>query len=159
MARYSRLAPLRRHRHFCLGFIKAPPLGALSDTAIRLSHGAAALGYRHAGCLQLSHVRTAHPSADGRGYAASRTAISGRHVSPVAAPWAISETPEAPTKYLASEIWSLHSRSVPVGCSCKWLIVSPSVSETVEIVDRERFRFMFKLIKIFSAVYFKYAPL
>jgi len=35
--------------------------GALSDTAIGpsvcLSHGAAALGYRHAGCLQLSHRR------------------------------------------------------------------------------------------------------
>ena len=32
-------------------------LGALSYTAIRLSHGAAAIGYRHAGCLQLSHCR------------------------------------------------------------------------------------------------------
>jgi len=38
---------------------------------------AAALGYRHAGCLQLGHVRTADPSADGRRSAASRTAISG----------------------------------------------------------------------------------
>jgi len=38
---------------------------------------AAALGYRHAGCLQLSHVRTADSSADGRRSAASRTAIGG----------------------------------------------------------------------------------
>ena len=61
---------------------------ALSDTAIRpsvrLSHGAAALGttaalgYRHAGCLQLSHERTAGRSADGRRSAASRTVIGGR---------------------------------------------------------------------------------
>ena len=28
---------------------------ALSYTVIRLSHGAAALGYRHTACLQLSH--------------------------------------------------------------------------------------------------------
>ena len=33
------------------------------------------LRYRHAGCLQLSRVRTADPSADGRRSAASRTAI------------------------------------------------------------------------------------
>ena len=45
----------------------APPaVGALSDTAIRPSvcpspRCAAALGYRHAGCLRLSHVRTADP--------------------------------------------------------------------------------------------------
>jgi len=56
---------------------------SLSDTAIRPSvcpspRRAAALGYRRAGCLQLSHVRTADPSADGRRSAASRTAISGR---------------------------------------------------------------------------------
>ena len=38
---------------------------------------AAAPGYRHAGCLQLSHVRTADPSADGHRSAASRTAIAG----------------------------------------------------------------------------------
>jgi len=38
---------------------------------------AAALGYRHADCLQLSHVRTADPSADGRRSATSRTAIGG----------------------------------------------------------------------------------
>ena len=38
---------------------------------------AAALGYRHTGCLQLSHVRTADPSASGRRSAASRTAIGG----------------------------------------------------------------------------------
>ena len=41
---------------------------------------AAALGYRHAGCLQLSHVWTADPSADGRRSAASRTAIGGGHI-------------------------------------------------------------------------------
>jgi len=50
-------------------------------TAIRPSvcpspRQAPALGYRHAGCLQLSHVRT----ADGRRFAASRTAIGGRHI-------------------------------------------------------------------------------
>ena len=38
---------------------------------------AAALGYRHAGRLPLSCVRTADPSADGRRSAASRTAIGG----------------------------------------------------------------------------------
>ena len=37
----------------------------------------AALGYRHAGCLQLSHVRTADPSADERRSAASQTAVGG----------------------------------------------------------------------------------
>jgi len=52
--------------------------GALSDTAICPSvcpcpRRAAALNYRHAGCLQLSHVRTADP--DGRRSAASKTAI------------------------------------------------------------------------------------
>ena len=45
--------------------------------SVCLSHRAAALGYRHAGCLQLSHVWTADPSADGRRSAASRTAIGG----------------------------------------------------------------------------------
>ena len=34
-----------------------------------------ALGYRHAGCLQLSHVLSADPSADGLRSAASPTAI------------------------------------------------------------------------------------
>jgi len=42
------------------GYYASRRRGALSDSAIRpsvcLSHGAAALGYRHAGCLQLSHV-------------------------------------------------------------------------------------------------------
>ena len=42
-----------------------------------MSNGAAALGYRHAGCLQLSHVRTADASADGHRSAASRSAIGG----------------------------------------------------------------------------------
>jgi len=53
----------------------SPAVGrALSDTAIRPSvclsvpwlscpRRAAAVGYRHAGCLHLSHVRTADPSA------------------------------------------------------------------------------------------------
>jgi len=36
---------------------------------------AAAVGYRHAGCLQLSRVQTADPSADRRRSAASRTTI------------------------------------------------------------------------------------
>jgi len=45
------------------GFSCPRPRGALSDTVISpfvcLSHGAAAcLGYRHAGCLQLSHRRS-----------------------------------------------------------------------------------------------------
>ena len=59
---------------------------SLNDTAIRPSvcpspRRTAALGYRRAGCLQLSHVRTADPSADGRRSAASRIAISGRQSS------------------------------------------------------------------------------
>jgi len=41
---------------------------------------AAALGYRHAGCLQLSHVRTADLFADGRRSATSRTSIGGGHI-------------------------------------------------------------------------------
>ena len=61
----------------------------LSDTAIRPSvcpsvcpspRRATAVSYRYAGCLQLSHVRTADPSADGRRSAASRTAIGGGHI-------------------------------------------------------------------------------
>ena len=50
---------------------------------------AAALDYRHAGCLQLSHVRTADPSADGRRSAVSQTSI-GRGIYCLAAPRAIS---------------------------------------------------------------------
>jgi len=55
---------------------------ALSDTMIRPSvcpspRRAAALGYRLAGCLQLSHVWTVDRSADGRRSAASRPAIDG----------------------------------------------------------------------------------
>jgi len=50
------------------------------DPSVCLSHDTAALVYRHAGCLQLSHVRTADPSADGRRCAASRTAIGGGHI-------------------------------------------------------------------------------
>ena len=45
--------------------------------SVCLSHSAAAVGYRHTGCLQLSSVRTADPSADGRRSAASQTAIGG----------------------------------------------------------------------------------
>ena len=45
--------------------------------SVCLSQSAATLGYGNAGCLQLSHVRTADPSADGRRSAASRTAIGG----------------------------------------------------------------------------------
>jgi len=42
---------------------------------------AAALGYnRHAGCLQLSHVRTADPSADGRKSAAGQRQVLLEHV-------------------------------------------------------------------------------
>jgi len=60
----------------------------LSDTrSIRLSvpwrscpSSAAAIGYKHAGCLQLSHVWTADPSTDGRRSATSRTAIGGGHI-------------------------------------------------------------------------------
>jgi len=61
--------------------------GGLSNTASRPSvswrswpRRAATLGYRQACCLQLCHVRTADPSADGRRSAASRTAI-GRGIS------------------------------------------------------------------------------
>ena len=53
--------------------------GAKSDTALRPSV-CPSLGYRHAGCLQPSHVRTADPSADGRRSATSRTAIGGGHI-------------------------------------------------------------------------------
>jgi len=41
---------------------------------------AAALGCRHALCLQISRVRTADPSVDGRRFAASRTAIGGGYI-------------------------------------------------------------------------------
>jgi len=61
-------------------------LWSLSNTAIRPSvcpgpRRAAAVGCRHAGCLQLRHVRTVDPSADGRRSAASRTAIGGGGIS------------------------------------------------------------------------------
>ena len=57
-------------------------MGTLSDTAILQSVSPsvcpmAQLPYVRAGCLQLSHVRTADLSVDGRGSAASRTAIGG----------------------------------------------------------------------------------
>ena len=58
--------------------------GAFWNSAIRpsvcppvcLSHGAAALCYRHAGCRHLSYVQT----VDGCRSAASRTAIYGGHI-------------------------------------------------------------------------------
>ena len=50
------------------------------DPSVCLSQDAAALGYRHALSLQLSHVRTADPSADGRRSAASRTAVGGEGI-------------------------------------------------------------------------------
>jgi len=77
------------HRHSCTSSDKrqrlradcyAPAAGDIKrycDPSVCLSHGAAALGYRHAGCLQLRHVRTADLSAGGRRSAASRTAIDG----------------------------------------------------------------------------------
>jgi len=70
----------------CIGYY-VPDVGDIKryrDPSVCLSHGAAALGYRHAGCLQLSVVRTADPSADRRRSAASRTAIArrGHIVSP-----------------------------------------------------------------------------
>jgi len=77
------------HNKLSLGLrYYAPAIGRinrLSDTTIHpsvsLSHSAAALGYRHAGCLQLSHVRTADPSAYGSRSTASRTAIGGGGIS------------------------------------------------------------------------------
>jgi len=59
--------------------------GASSNTVIHPSvcpspRCAAALSYRHAGCMQLSHVRTADPSANRRRSAASQTAIGGGHI-------------------------------------------------------------------------------
>ena len=57
--------------------------------SVRLSHDAAALGYRDTGCLQLRHVRTADPSGVGRSSAASRTAIGGEGAYRLAAPGAI----------------------------------------------------------------------
>ena len=62
------------------------PRVALSDAAIRPSvcpspSCAAALGYRHAGCLQLSHVRTVDPSTDGSRSTSSLTAPSAGGIS------------------------------------------------------------------------------
>jgi len=60
-----------------------PPEGSIKryrDPSVCLSkcyRRAAAVGYRYAGCLQLSHMRTADPSADGHRSAASRTAMGG----------------------------------------------------------------------------------
>ena len=71
-------------------FIVPPRRGGIEryrDPSVCLSHGAAALGYRHAGCLQLSHRRPAEmcglpeSSAGGRRSAASRTG-GGHIVSP-----------------------------------------------------------------------------
>jgi len=66
-----------------------PAIGALSDTAFCLPvspsvcpspRRTVALGCRHAGCLQLSHVQTADPSVDGPRSAASRTAVGRGHI-------------------------------------------------------------------------------
>ena len=58
--------------------------GTFRDTAIRPSVCPVAqlpyARYRHAGCLQLSHVRTAEPFADGRRSIASPTAIGVGHI-------------------------------------------------------------------------------
>ena len=62
-------------------------MGALSDTAICLPlclsqpRCTTALGCRHTGCLQLSHVQTADPSADGHRSAVSRTAFGEGGIS------------------------------------------------------------------------------
>ena len=59
--------------------------------------------YTHAGCLQLSHVRTADPSADGRRSAASRTAIVGGHiVSPSPGRYVVSMCCESVACYTAN---------------------------------------------------------
>jgi len=84
----------------CFNIIIALRRSALRDTVICLSvcpspRRAAALGYKHAGgCLQLSRVRTADWSADGRRSAASRTAVGGRHI--------VSPPPLPPGRYLIS---------------------------------------------------------
>jgi len=72
----------------CCYYVPPPPYEGdtkrYSDPSVCLpvclSHSAAAVGYRHIGCLQLSSVRTADPSADGRRSAASQTAIGGGHI-------------------------------------------------------------------------------
>jgi len=59
--------------------ITAPAIGGhrAIPWSVRLSYGTAALGYWHAGCLQLSHMWTADLSVDIRRSATSRTAIGG----------------------------------------------------------------------------------
>jgi len=59
--------------------ITAPAIGGhrAIPRSVRLSYGTAALGYWHAGCLQLSHMWTADLSVDIRRSATSRTAIGG----------------------------------------------------------------------------------
>ena len=88
-----------------------PPQGALSDTAIRPSvcpspRRTAALGYRHAGCLQISHVRTSLcglltrrvelPSAGSCRLAASR-AITGF----LGSTWGLLDNTMNPTLHVA----------------------------------------------------------
>jgi len=58
-------------------FLRPPAVGGIKqyrDPSVRLSQlqARSCPSYRHAGCLQLSHVRTADPTADGRRSAASR---------------------------------------------------------------------------------------
>jgi len=55
----------------------SPAEGECVIAVVFLSHSAAALGLKHAGCLHLSHVRTAYPSVNVRRSARSRTAIGG----------------------------------------------------------------------------------
>ena len=93
------MAPhIRSHRAPCYCFPKKVSLQLSSEQSIvdvriaqldwkrvlqarsrgcKSSVATASLGYRHAGCLQLSHVWIADPSANGRRSAASRTAIGG----------------------------------------------------------------------------------
>ena len=103
---------MKRRRDDLLSDVIIPSLlGALSDTAIRPSvpwrsyrRRTAALGNKHAGCLQLSHVRTADLSADGRRSAASRTAIGGGAYH-LAAPGAITCSIQVFVAYLESAFW------------------------------------------------------
>ena len=71
----------RAHLEFLGGIKRYRDPSVLLSVPRRICHRRApALGYRHAGCLQLSHVRTADQSADGRRSAACRTAVGGGHI-------------------------------------------------------------------------------
>ena len=89
MTRTTREPHARTTQHHVLHterFIVPPPPWGIEryrDPSVCLSHGAAALGYRHAGCLQLSHRRPAEmcglpeSSEGGRRSAVSRTGVGG----------------------------------------------------------------------------------